>query len=233
MTLAPPRAEIRPLFIYTGLEKMYGGRTWHWMPDYVRGPMDVMAGAVLVQHTTWVNAERALGVLRAAGALDARALAAMPEGEIAALVRVSGTPAVKAKRLRALAQTIEAGGGPDAMLALPVERLRALLLATHGIGPETADAIALYASGRRVFVVDAYTRRLFRRIGAGPREDSYGAWQRWFEDALPSADAALFQRYHAWIVLHSKEVCRAKPRCRLCPLRACCDTGARESDGGR
>jgi endonuclease-3 related protein len=204
------------------LESAYRDELWHWMPD-VAPPMDVMVGAIVVQHTTWTNAERALESLRAAGALDAKVLASMPDAALAALVRASGMPTVKARRLRALAETIERAGGIDAFLALSLEALRPLLLETHGIGPETADAIALYAAGYRTFIIDAYTRRLFGRLGLGPGiRDGYVPWQCYFEDALPGADAAAFQRYHGYIVLHCKARCRATPACGNCPLRGQC-----------
>lgn len=212
--------------LYDALAAAYGGETWHWMPDAVRAQLDVIAGAVLVQHTTWTNAERALESLRTAAALDAHALATMPLERIAALVRVSGTPSVKARRLRAVAETIERLGGLSRFLSLPREELRGALLDTHGVGPETADAIALYAAGQPAFVIDAYTRRLFRRLGLGPAGDGYGAWQQWFEAALPP-DAALYQRYHGYIVLHAKALCRARPRCAACPLRPRCAEGSR------
>lgn len=209
------------------LEAAYGAETWHWAPDYVRGPLDIIVGAVLVQHTTWKNAERALEQLRAAGALDAGALLSLPDDGLLALIRVSGTPTVKLRRLRAIARTIGTAGGVDALLALPQPELRARLLATHGVGPETADGIALYAARHRVFVVDAYTTRLFGRLGLTPAAGTdYGAWQRYIEEALPAADAALFQRLHAHIVLHGRALCRPRPRCARCPLLAVCPTGA-------
>ena len=135
-------------------------------------------------------------------------------------------PAIKVRRLRALAQTVEAAGGIDAFLALPLDVMRAQLIATHGIGPESADAIALYAAGKRTFVIDAYTRRLFTRIGLMPNGgDGYENWRRWFEASLPEADATLFQRYHGYIVLHGKAICRPRPRCSLCALAPVCETG--------
>jgi endonuclease-3 related protein len=99
--------------------------------------------------------------------------------------------------------------------------MRARLLATHGVGPETADAIALYAAGHAAFVIDAYTRRVFRRLGIGPEVDGYDAWQRYFEDALP-VDVTMFRRFHAWIVVHGKDRCRPAPRCDGCPLAPVC-----------
>ena len=117
-------------------------------------------------------------------------------------------------------------GGIDAFLALPLDAMRPLLLATHGIGPETADAIALYAAGQRTFVIDAYTRRLFSRLGLEPADGAgYEAWQRHFEDALAAGDAAAFQRYHGYIVLHAKALCRAAPKCAACPLLRSCPHG--------
>jgi endonuclease-3 related protein len=194
--------------------------------------MDVVAGAVLVQHTNWTNAERALESLRGATALNPTAIAALEQGHLVELIRVSGTPTVKARRLRALCSTILDAGGVDAFLALPLVDMRARLLATHGVGPETADGIALYAAGRRAFVIDAYTQRIFRRLGHGPSSNGYEIWRAWFENALPHADATMFQHYHAWIVLHAKQRCRSRPLCDGCPLAdmcaaARCETAAR------
>ena len=215
----------RLLDIYARLEAAYGGHHWHWYPEHAQ-PIDVIAGAVLVQHTTWQNAERALASLRAAGALDIAALAALPEERLAALIRASGTHNLKARRLRALGATVLAAGGLAAFLRLPHDELRARLLSTHGIGEETADAIALYAAGQPVFVIDAYTRRLCARLGLGPGERApYTAWQRFFHDSLPDLVTEMAQRYHAWIVLHGKARCRLRPDCPACPLLAICPAG--------
>ena len=108
--------------------------------------MDIITGAILVQHTTWTNAERAVDALHAGGALDPASILALPDGRLIEMIRGSGTPTVKAKRLRALATTIMDTGGLDTFLALPLSEMRPLLLSTHGVGPETADAIALYAA---------------------------------------------------------------------------------------
>jgi endonuclease-3 related protein len=226
---APPPNDVHD--VYGALEDAYAGQTWHWMPDAVSDPFDVIAGAVLVQHTTWTNAERALDALRGAGVLGPESLGRMDEDQIAALVRVSGTPSIKARRLRAVAETIARAGGLAALLALPRLELRATLLATHGVGPETADAIALYAAGKPAFVIDNYTKRLFRRLALGPNGDGYDAWQRWFYDALPS-DVALYRNYHAYIVLHGKALCRPVPRCAPCPLLARCPDGLRRCPEG-
>jgi endonuclease-3 related protein len=212
--------------IYDRLEAAYGNDHWHWYPQHVAGPLDVVVGAILVQHTVWTNAERALEQLRDAGALDVEALAALPEERLIELIRVSGTPNVKAKRLRAVVAMIIDAGGMDAFMSLPDAEMRERLLATHGVGAETADAIMLYAAGRRTFVIDAYTRRIFSRLTRGPDERApYAEWQRLFEDALPHADAMMYQRYHAFIVLHGKARCRTTPRCAGCPVASMCSFG--------
>ena len=131
-----------------------------------------------MQHTSWTNAERAIERLREAQLLDPRRLAELPDEAIEELIRPSGQYRTKARKLRAFLDLIARHGSLEALLALPPESLRERLLATWGIGEETADAIALYAARRPAVVVDAYTRRLFSRLGLGPSpDDSYGAWQ--------------------------------------------------------
>ncbi|MCH8901635.1 MAG: endonuclease [Chloroflexi bacterium] len=208
--------------ILARLDAAYDFDGWHWQPD--TSPEYICIGAILVQHTAWENVERAIERLRAAGACSLEATLRRSEEELAGLLRPAGMPLTKARRLRALALLAEACGGLDRLLALPRDELRERLLATHGIGPETADAILLYAAGHPVFEVDAYSVRLFRRLGLGPERDGYAVWQRWFEDALPS-DLSTYRRYHALIVLHGKQACRSRPRCRDCCLLEICPTG--------
>jgi endonuclease-3 related protein len=192
---------------------------WHWREEST--PTDICLGAILVQHTSWTNVEKALANLRDAGAASFEALAALTEDEVAALVRPSGTPTVKARRLKVFADLVLAHGGFEDLFALSTPELRSLLLATYGIGPETADVILLYAVKRSVIVHDAYTARLCRRLGLGPESDGYDAWRGWLDDRLPD-DVAFRGRSHAAIVLHCKETCRVKPRCEGCPLREVC-----------
>jgi endonuclease-3 related protein len=137
-----------------------------------------------------------------------------------------GRPACPAEgeALKAFAALVERHGGGEGLFALPTDQLRAALLGTHGIGRETADAVLLHAARRPVFVVDAYTVRLFRRLGLGPDGSRYDTWQRWFQERLP-AERELYRRYHAGIVLHCKETCRARPRCAGCGLLDVCPTG--------
>ena len=185
-------------------------------------------GAILVQNTAWANVERTLEGLEKRGLLSFRALARLPASRLAPLLRSSGTFRVKARRLRAFLDFLSSayGGRVEAMRSEPLAVLRRKLLGVPGIGPETADSIALYAAGHPSFVVDAYTRRTFTRLGLLRGGESYAQVQRLFEDGLPR-DAALYNDYHAQVVRLGKEFCRARPRCAECPLREICPTPSR------
>lgn len=191
----------------------------HWWPGET--PFEVMVGAVLTQNTAWTNVERAIANLKTAAALSAPALLAMPDAALAELIRPAGYFNVKARRLKALCAFLAEQGVADEPVALrdaaPLPRLRERLLAVHGVGEETADSILLYALDLPVFVVDAYTRRIFNRLGLLGGEEGYAAIQRAFMSRLP-AEVRLYNEYHALIVRLGKHVCRPRPRCGECPL---------------
>jgi endonuclease-3 related protein len=204
--------------IYRRLYRAYGPQ--HWWPGET--PFEVMVGAVLTQATAWRNVERAIASLKRAGALTPEGIASLSEGELAALVRSAGFYRQKARRLRSLAEAVLRRGGVEAFLSLPPDRLREELLSLNGIGPETADSIILYAAGYPTFVVDAYTRRILHRLGILAVEDApYEEVKRLFEESLPP-DPDLYGEYHALLVRHAKEHCRARPRCEGCPLAPLC-----------
>jgi len=163
---------------------------------------------------------RALANLRAAGVLgDARAMLALPEERLAEAIRPAGYFRLKARRLRALlAWIVDRGDGdPVAALRGDLAALREDLLTVHGVGRETADSILLYAGGRPVFVIDAYTRRVLGRHGWADPEADYDALRALFEGGLPR-DAALWNQFHAEIVMVGKDHCGTVARCEGCPL---------------
>jgi endonuclease-3 related protein len=129
---------------------------------------------------------------------------------------------VKARRLRAFCDLVLGHGGFETLFERPPEELRALLVATHGIGPETADVICLYAARHAVVVHDAYTARLCRRLGTGPQGNSYEAWRTWLDATLPP-NFEYRARNHAAIVVHCRDTCRVKPKCDVCPLADMCE----------
>ena len=189
----------------------------HWWPGDT--PLEIMVGAVLTQNTNWGNVERAIANLKAADALDLNRLADMAAAELAELIRPSGYYNIKAARLQNLVRHIrENHGSLEDFFALETGDLRRELLSCKGIGPETCDSILLYAAGRPVFVVDAYTHRILTRHNLIWEEDGYYEMQELFESNL-EADPQLFNEYHALIVRVGKEFCRRKnPRCQECPL---------------
>ena len=209
--------------VHQRLASHYDLERWHWK-ETGTPPLDVCLGAILVQHTAWSNVEKALANLRAAGADHLEVLQELSEDELAMLVRPAGTPLPKARRIKALVELVEAHGGFDGLFARPVRELRSILLATYGIGPETADVILLYGARQPAIVHDAYTARLMRRLGLGPERDAYLIWREWLDKRLP-VNAAYRRAHHAGIVVHSKEICRAKPKCGGCPLLELCVFG--------
>nr|VFJ93787.1 MAG: DNA-3-methyladenine glycosylase III [Candidatus Kentron sp. H]VFJ94504.1 MAG: DNA-3-methyladenine glycosylase III [Candidatus Kentron sp. H]VFK00998.1 MAG: DNA-3-methyladenine glycosylase III [Candidatus Kentron sp. H] len=180
-----------------------------------------MVGAVLTQNTAWDNVEKAIANLKRAACLDPDKIAALPTADLAESIRPSGYFNVKAKRLRHLcAWYVEQGKHPR-LSRWETPALRDALLSVHGIGPETADDILLYAFERPVFVIDAYTRRIFSRLDIFPEDLPYEVLRAGCEEALPT-DRALFNEYHALIVRHGKDICRKRPRCDLCCLGRIC-----------
>ena len=201
----------------------------HWWPGDT--PFEVMVGAVLTQNTSWTNVEKAIVNLKRHGLLDAHALAGTPAAELARLLTPVGYFNVKARRLHNFCRWFLAQGGQRALARRRTAELRRDLLAVNGIGPETADDILLYAFHRDVFVIDAYTRRIFVRLGLAAGDETYEVLRRRFEEVLKPAPGGaagrraavrLFNEYHALIVIHGKDGCRPRPRCEGCCLRRMC-----------
>jgi endonuclease-3 related protein len=209
---------MRPLVgIYRALRRAHGPQGW-WPGE---SPFEVVVGAVLTQNTAWKNVEKALTNLRGRGLLAPQAILATPRARLRRLLRPAGYFRVKEARLRSVVAFWHARGGEGGLSRAPLGPLRRSLLAVHGVGPETADSILLYALGRPTFVVDAYTRRIFRRLGLVPDGRSYEEVRAFFEAGLPR-DVALWNDFHAQIVRLGHTRCRPDPRCAGCPLEDRC-----------
>ena len=190
-----------------------GPQRW-WPGD---SAFEIMVGAVLTQNTAWTNVEKAITNLKKAKALTPQAIVQAHPKKLAGLLKPSGYFNIKAQRVKAMCVWLLAQGGVRRLVKVPTPELRHALLAVHGIGPETADDILLYAFHRPVFVIDAYTRRIFQRLGLIHGKEKYETLRQLFEDML-DADVHLFNEYHALIVIHGKDVCKKKPVCRHCCL---------------
>lgn len=208
--------------MYERLLGAYGPQ--HWWP--AETPFEVIVGAILTQSTSWANVARAIANLKARDLMHYSGLRSLSETELAELIRPSGYFRAKARKLKAFLFVLEReyAGDLEHMFALPTPALRERLLAIYGVGPETADSIALYAAGRPTFVVDAYTRRICVRLGLAEEVIGYEALRALFEAALPS-DPALFNEYHALLVRHGKYVCRRRPLCPGCVVQDMCLAG--------
>lgn len=213
---APESLPILPAY-FQALFQMHGEQ--HWWPGLTR--FEVIVGAILVQNTSWVNVERAIANLRQAKLLTPSAMEKVPQPKLARLIRSSGYFRQKARKLKEFVKFLrkEHRGSLAAMFRTPTAKLRGQLLAVHGIGPETADSILLYAGNHPVFVVDAYTRRILQRHGLATGKESYEEIRGRFEKSLPN-DPRLFNEFHALIVQTGKHHCRTRaPLCSQCALQ--------------
>jgi endonuclease III related protein len=201
--------------VFQRLLAAYGPQQW-WPGE---SPLEIMVGALLVQNTNWNNVRKALENLRRAELLDAHALAELADEELEELIRPAGYFRVKARRLRNLMRWLveRYDGDLAAMFATPLTELRGELLSVSGVGPETADAILLYAGKLPSFVVDSYTHRVLARHGWIDFDADYDLLKERFESALPD-DPQLFNEFHALLVRIGKDHCRKTPLCRGCPL---------------
>ena len=203
--------------IYAALQDQRGTQGW-WPAE---NKFEILVGAVLTQNTAWLNVEKAIQSLKSQRLLAPQAMIDCGQQSLAQHIRSSGTFNVKARRLLALAKWYVANGEFENITHWSTATLRRSLLAVHGIGPETADAIILYAFERAVFVVDAYTKRIFSRLGMVEDNSDYESLRNFFENNL-EPNAALFGEFHAHIVEHAKNVCKVQPRCGRCVLRGGC-----------
>ena len=203
------------LDIYDSLLKAFGHRNW-WPAD---GPFEVIVGAILTQNVAWKNAKKAIDNLKEAQKLDPIALRESRPEDIAPLIRSSRFYNMKAVKIKNFMDFYfsQYDGSLEEMSSEDPAALREKLLAVKGLGEETADAIMLYACGMPIFVVDAYTRRIFSRYGFFRDEPSYGEVQEYFMENLPG-DTALFNDFHAQIVHLGHAICKTSPVCDSCPI---------------
>ena len=211
-----PTAENRIPLYYEALFEKLGPQNW-WP---AKTPFEVIVGAILTQNTSWTNVERAIANLRRERLLTPLALERVPFARLASLIRSSGYFRQKAKKLKAFVRFLRAeySGSLARMFQTPTLELREKLLAVHGIGPETADSILLYAGHKNVFVIDAYTKRIFSRHGFVSADVPYEELRSKIEAALPR-DVSRYNEFHALLVQVGKNWCRPRdPRCAECPL---------------
>jgi endonuclease-3 related protein len=191
-----------------------GSFTW---PRSTAQRFEIVVGAILTQNTAWTNVEKALERLRSAGVTQPADFLQATTSRLSRLIRSSGYFNQKARKLKTVAAAFSRPGTLSPRFAPAREQL----LSLWGIGKETADSILLYAFGLPVFVVDAYTRRFFERLGLLEGGESYDQIQDEVHHLLPSRPE-LYNEMHALIVEHAKRHCRSKPECPGCPISRSC-----------
>ncbi len=210
---------MEPVFIkiYDRLLKEFGPQGW-WPGESI---FEIIIGAILTQNTAWGNVEKAINNLKQHNLLTPPELHQISEKSLARWIRPAGYFNIKATRIKNFLQFLFSQHQGDLLQLgeLKLSVLREKLLTVNGIGPETADSILLYAFGKPIFVVDAYTRRIFSRHKFISEKASYPEIQQLFMTNLPQ-DVGLFNEFHALIVHLGKNFCQRKPRCGKCPLSA-------------
>jgi endonuclease-3 related protein len=207
------------LGIYDKLLKYFGPR--HWWP--AETPYEVMVGAVLTQAVAWRNVEKAITNLKNRGLLNPYQLYRADTETLEELLKPTRYYKMKTKKLQALNRFLVEyyQGIPELMFNEELLQLRAKLLKIYGMGPETVDAILLYAGNLPIFVIDAYTKRIFNRLGMVAEKINYSELQAFFMNNLP-CNSALYNEYHAQIDALGNRICHNVPKCGQCPLVAEC-----------
>ncbi|MBI2609021.1 MAG: hypothetical protein HYW47_05400 [Deltaproteobacteria bacterium] len=206
--------------VFDLLLKQHGPQNW-WPGET---SFEVMIGAILTQNTSWTNVEKAILNLKNKKILDPHKMLRVHNTQLAKLIRPSGYFNQKANKLKNYLNFFKNKYGffVQKMKKESVEKLRNELLEVNGIGPETADSILLYALEKPIFVIDAYTKRIFSRLSLCRESVSYYDLQSIFMTQLPQK-TSLYNEYHALIVHHGKNICKkSKPRCGDCSLQSMC-----------
>ena len=207
-------ATILPV-MYERLFQTYGPQ--HWWPG--ENPVEVVIGAILTQNTAWTNVEKAIENLKQANCLSFDALRNVNKQQLEEWIRPAGTYRIKADRLKAFVDELwqSHDGSLESMLGGELDLARQRLLAIRGIGPETADAILLYAGNRATFVVDAYTKRILRRHHVIEDKEKYETVRNLFHQSV-TLDVQVYNEFHALLVEVGKRHCGTKAKCEGCPL---------------
>ena len=210
------RESTKLLKIYKKLYSSIGPRHW-WPGD---SPFEVIIGAILTQNTSWKNVEIAIRALKEKNLLDPLKLYRVGNRLLANTIKSSGFFNIKARRIKTFMSFLFENyqGSLEKMFSEGLTPLREKLLKINGIGPETADSILLYAGGKPIFVVDAYTKRILARHNLISKNASYNEIQELFMENLKK-DAGMFNEYHALLVYIGKYFCKKTPNCENCPMK--------------
>jgi endonuclease-3 related protein len=202
--------------IYNLLLRHFGPQ--HWWPG--RTGFEIIIGAILTQNTNWTNVEKAISNLRRRKLLNLKAMLKADKARLLECIRPSGYYNQKQKKIENFLDLIvrEYKGSVNFMNKQGISTVREKLLDVNGIGPETADSILLYALNKKVFVVDAYTKRILLRHNMAEEKADYHEIQRNITDNFPKS-LRKYNEFHALLVRTGKEFCKkTNPLCEKCPI---------------
>lgn len=224
--------------LYNALFIRYGHQNWwpvvengkcYYLDDYRMRPrtpaeiLEIMIGSILTQNTSWENAANAISQMKYNSLMSVGALVSAGINDLAAIIKGSGYYNQKSKKIAALVKFLgEVNGGIEGIRSFSLPDARRMFLSVWGIGRETADSILLYGFYYLTFVIDAYTLRVFSRVGIRSAKAGYDALQQDIIGNIPP-DRLVYQDFHALLVLLGKTVCRKKPLCGICVLSYMCD----------
>jgi endonuclease-3 related protein len=225
---------ITPHSLYEILLNHFGNLNW-WPKDtnyHKKAGSDprfeVIVGAILTQNAAWTNVEKALENLKSNELLDIGKISKIDIKLLQKMVRPTGFFNQKAKRVKYISKYIrdKYSGDLDSFFNRNLNSIRKELIQINGIGPETADSILLYAGNKPIFVVDAYTKRICRRLPFDI-DPTYDKIQNYFQKNLSKKFkkndiAKIYNELHALIVNLGKNYCKSKPRCDICPIQKYC-----------
>ncbi|MEA2055255.1 MAG: endonuclease [Candidatus Thermoplasmatota archaeon] len=226
--------KLTPQTLYTNLLEKFGNLNW-WPMDRAYHEkngsdprFEIIVGAILTQNTAWSNVEKALTNLKSKNALDIKKIIKIDINSLQEIIRPSGFFNQKADRVKNIALYLHDNydSSLNKFFDKDLHKLRNELLLLNGIGPETADSILLYAGNMPIFVVDAYTKRICKRLPLDTNI-SYEDIQNYFQKDLcrkyhDNEITQIYKRLHAQIVMLAKNYCKKKPECAKCPLKNNC-----------
>ena len=224
--------------IYNKLYSRFGPQNW-WpitledeiTPRYHKNikltekqKLEICFGAILTQNTNWKNVEKAIIQLNKNQLIDINKILRINNEKLAEIIKSSGYHNQKAKKLKNFCLFLmnKYHGNIKKLFSNNIDKLKNELLSVNGIGPETADSIILYAAKKPIFVIDAYTKRIYSRIFNTKKEFGYDKLQQIFMKKLDK-DEKLFNEYHALLVELGKNICKKKPLCNQCPINNMCN----------
>lgn len=222
--------------VYTILYEYYGPQGWWPLFDYSLNSFvycgkttltenehfEIILGAILTQNVSWNNVETCFKNLAQRVEINLENIEEMERGHLGQLIRPSGYYNQKTIKIHNFIDFLKTNNATLSQLKnMEQDHLRRFLLAVKGIGPETADSISLYSFNKKIFVIDAYTNRVFQRLGIIDAPISYNKFQELFHEQF-NGDVKAYKEYHALIVMLCKDYCRKKPLCEDCPVKKHC-----------